>query len=132
MPKQPKEGKTRSLADVLKLVESTKPADVVLPEVIHEGKQLLSQTARAVGRVKLDDAFMRKLLPDMIKDTSFAGAPIEVQGVVHHLTMNAYENMYAYMGDDSQDGAYNVWFERADGQWKVMASKVPSSGNYRS
>lgn len=132
MPKQPKEENTRSLADVQKFVESTNPVDVVAPEVIYEGKQLLSQTAGTVGRVKLDDAFMRKLLPEMIKDTSFAGAPIEVQGVVHHLTMNAYENMYVFMGDDSHDGAYNVWFEHADGQWKVMASKVPSSGNYRS
>ncbi|HKY74421.1 MAG TPA: hypothetical protein VJ246_03870 [Patescibacteria group bacterium] len=131
MPKQPIEGQTRSLADVQALVDSTHPVDEVLPQVIHEGKRLLRQTAESVGRVNLDDAFVRKLLPDMIKGTSFAGAYVEIRGAEALQMVDAYENMYVVMGNYDRDGAYNVWFERSNGQWKIVAVKVPKGGNLR-
>ncbi|MEA2056552.1 MAG: hypothetical protein U9O78_02435 [Patescibacteria group bacterium] len=100
-------------------------------ETILEAKELLNGAAQRLGSLQLNDQKIRLVLEAMTKNTSFDGARIEVREYTHLGGREVVENLQAIFGEYTSGHAYNVWFERDQGQWVIAYDPIPQGGNMR-
>ncbi len=123
-------GATRGAKEALAYLDEQMPIDEVPDEVVQEGKRLLTDVGPATSSRAFNDEQIQQLLQNMIKNSSFEGARVEVRDYEKFGSEKCHDSMMTTFG--KEPGAYNVWFERDSGSWVLACNKVPVGGNLRS
>lgn len=120
----------RGVKEAAAFLEKKMPIDEVSNEVVQEGKQLLTEVGQMASNREFSDENIQEFLREVILDSSFDGARVELRQYEKFGVAECHENMMVQLG--KQPGSYTVWFERDNGGWVLACHKIPAGGNLRS